>query len=64
MKTNKYLYVFVVQGNYGAYGWEDLTQEDTYREARARLREYRNHEVAYPHRIIQRREVNPAAVVG
>ena len=23
-KPNKYLYMYVVQGNYGSYGWEDL----------------------------------------
>ena len=29
LKPNKYLYLFVVQGNYGGYGWEDLAESDT-----------------------------------
>ena len=43
----------VVQGNYGQ-GWEDLTSEDKYSEARQRLREYNENE-NYPHRLIRRR---------
>lgn len=39
-----------VQSNYG-YGWEDVTTEETYREARERLREYRENEPQYPHRL-------------
>lgn len=27
MRTNKYDYLYILQGNYG-YGWEDLTAED------------------------------------
>jgi hypothetical protein len=48
--------VHVVQGNYGyGHGWEDLTAEDTRKEALARLREYRENE-AGPFRLIRRRE--------
>lgn len=44
---------FTVQGNYG-HGWEDLTSEDSRKEGRARLREYRENE-NYPFRLICRR---------
>lgn len=48
--------VHVVQGNYGyGHGWEDLTAEDTRKEALVRLREYRENESA-PFRVIRRRE--------
>ena len=59
-RINKYLYLWVVQSYYGdLYGWEDVTAEDTYTEGRARLREYRENEPQYPHRMIHRREPNP-----
>ena len=45
-----------VQGNYG-HGWEDVTTEETYREARARLREYRENEPTVAHRLHCRRRV-------
>jgi len=54
-RKNKYEYLFVVQGNYG-YGWEDLISSEDYREARARLKDYRDNEKEYSHRMIQRRE--------
>ena len=54
-RKNKYEYLFVVQGNYG-YGWEDLISSEDRREARARLKDYRDNEKKYSHRIIQRRE--------
>lgn len=56
---NKYLYMWIVQGYYAPYGWEDLTQSESHKETRARLREYRENEPQYPHRMIQRREPNP-----
>ena len=59
-RPNKYLYLYVVQGNYGSYGWEDLAESDTHKEARYNLREYRISSGPAPHRIIQRREPNPA----
>ena len=52
--------VWIVQGAYG-YGWEDVTAEDRRREALARLREYRENEPQYPHRLILRREPLTAA---
>jgi len=54
MRENKYEYLKVVQGYYGC-GWEDVTAETDPREARARLREYRDNEPEYPHRLISRR---------
>lgn len=59
-KINKYLYVWIVQGMYSSnYGWEDVYTGEDYRDARARLKEYRENETNYPHRLIQRREPNP-----
>jgi len=59
-RPNKYLYLWVVQGNYGSYGWEDLAESKSYREAWCNLKEYRISSGPAPHRIIQRREPNPA----
>ena len=61
MKVNKYLYLFVVQGNYGyGNGWEDLTASESYKQAIADLRAYRkNDSYALGHRLIKRRELNP-----
>jgi|TARA_R110002074_G_scaffold34824_4_gene95325 hypothetical protein len=58
-RQNKYLYLYVVQGNYGGY-WEDLSESDTHKEARYNLTEYMISSGPSPHRIIQRREPNPA----
>ena len=58
-RQNKYLYLYVVQGNYGGY-WEDLAESDTHKEARYNLTEYMISSGPSPHRIIQRREHNPA----
>lgn len=59
-RINKYVYLWVVQGKYpGPYGWEDETAEESCREARARLKEYRQNMPEYPHRLIRRREPNP-----
>ena len=54
---NKYLYLWIVQGHYGFHGWEDVTASETWQEARADLRSYRENEPQYPHRLIQRREL-------
>ena len=54
---NKYLYLFIVQGNYG-YGWDDLEDCETYREARIAWKDYAINESNYPHRIIKRRVLN------
>ena len=56
-KKNKYTYLIVTQGWYG-YGWEDETAETDYKEARTRLKEYRENMPKYPHRNIRRRELN------
>jgi len=58
-QINKYLYLWVIQGHYGVYGWEDLTAAESIKEARGYLRDYRQNEPQYPHRMIQRREANP-----
>ena len=58
-KTNKFLYVWVVQGNYGSYGWEDLCSSESRKEARANLRDYNLNEWNHAHRMIYRRELNP-----
>lgn len=56
---NKYNYLFVVQGYYDQfYGWEDLTQSEDKKEVRDNLREYNENETDYPHRMIERRELN------
>ena len=59
-RPNKYLYLYVVQGNYGGYGWEDLAESESYQEAHYNLKEYRISSGPAPHRIIKRREPNPA----
>ena len=57
-RPNKYKYIFVVQGNYGSYGWEDVAESDTRKEAEYNLTEFRISSGPDPHRIIQRREPN------
>lgn len=53
-KTKDY---WEVQGNYGpAHGWEMVTCEDSYSEARQRLREYRENEPQYSFRLRTKRE--------
>jgi hypothetical protein len=52
-KARKTKEVFVIQGNYGQ-GWEDVTEEEKFSEAKARLKEYDENE-SYPHRRITRR---------
>ena len=59
---NKYKYVCVLQGMYGC-GWEDIIEADKsdsqeLRELRENLRDYRENEPQYPHRIITRRVLN------
>ncbi len=61
MAENKWLYLWVVQGRYGSqYGWEDLTAEEDWREARKREQEYRDNEPGTALRVVHRREPNPA----
>ena len=58
MKTNKYIYLNVLQGNYG-FGFEDLTASESYSEVKRDLKDYRENDPR-PYRIINRRELNPA----
>ena len=58
MNTNKYIYLNVLQGNYG-YGFEDLTASESYREVKKDLKAYRENEFGL-YRIIKRREINSA----
>lgn len=54
--------IWVVQGNYGyGHGWEDVTAEESGKEARERIREYRENERGVPFRLIRRREKIAAA---
>lgn len=52
-KTNKYEYVWILQSNWGK--WEDITEEDTYKDGRAQLKCYRENEPQVAHRLICRR---------
>lgn len=45
---------YEIQGDYGC-GWELLTTEETYREARKMLGCYRYNESGRPYRIIKKR---------
>ena len=59
MRANKYIYLHVLQGNYGyGHGWEDLTASESYTEVRNDLKAYRENEGGC-YRLIQRREINP-----
>lgn len=53
LHTVKKIYEYEIQGAYGQ-GWEGVTWEDTWSEARQRLKEYNDNE-PYPHRIVKRR---------
>ena len=58
MKTNKFEYLWIVQGYYGSqYGYEDLTASENLKDAKQTLKEYRNNE-SYLFRLIQRRVLN------
>lgn len=57
-RINKYIYYYVIQGNYGYYGFEDACFETDYKEARKRLKEHRENMPKYAHRLIKRRELN------
>lgn len=48
--------IWTIQGKYDRItGWEDLTSEDTYKQARQRLKEYNENESGYPHKIVRQR---------
>lgn len=61
MKTNKYTYLYVLQGEYG-YGFEDLTASEDRAEVRRDLRDYQENEGG-TYRIIRRRELNEIPAV-
>lgn len=47
---------WVLQANYGyGHGWEDTHAEDTWKEMKERLREYRTNAPEYPYRAVKRR---------
>ena len=45
---------YIIQGDYGQ-GWEDVTAESTRKECKERLKEYRQNEPMYSHRMIVKR---------
>ena len=55
MKTNKYSYLYILQGYY--QGWEDLTFSDTMKDAKSDKKDYVANEKG-SYRIIKRREPN------
>jgi len=46
--------VYVVKSNHG-YGWDDVSQENTYMNGKIRTREYRENEKNASHKLITRR---------
>ena len=43
---------FVVQTDYGfGHGWEDSCTEESFTEAKVRLKEYRNNQPEFRHRV-------------
>lgn len=58
-RTNKFTYLYVIQGNYG-YGWDDVDQTENHREMHINFCLYRENEPQYSHRVIRRRELNHA----
>jgi len=55
MKQTKFVYLHVLQGNYGQ-GWEDLSASESRKEMRSDLRDYRQNEGG-SYRIIKRRQL-------
>jgi hypothetical protein len=52
-----------VEGNYGhGHGWECVTSEDRFRDARERIKEYRENERGVPFRLKLKRERIEAAL--
>ena len=55
---NKYIYLHILQGNYGyGHGYEDLTASENFKEIQDDLKAYRDNEGG-TYRIIKRRELN------
>ena len=62
MTTTKYVYLYVLQGDYGyGHGWEDLCASEDRREVLSDRRAYRENAPEYPYRIIRRRELRQEA---
>ena len=61
MKKNKYRYLWVIQGYYSCYGWEDLSEYDkseySWKDVVHDYKEYKISDSS-PKRIINRRELN------
>jgi len=62
MKTNKYEYVKVIQGNF-AGGWEDVNEwaAKDWKCARTNLKTYRECKDGFAYRVISRRNLIVAA---
>lgn len=58
MRVNKYVYLYVIQGNSG-YGWEDECFEENFADAKRTIKDYHAN-CNWPFRIIRRRCGNPA----
>ncbi len=58
MRVNKYLYGWKLYVHYGQ-GWEYELFEETWKEARERLKEYRENCPQYPIKAVRGREPNP-----
>lgn len=56
MKNNKYIYMNVVQVDYGL-GFEDVCQSESWKEARGNFKDYCLN-TSYPARMIKRRVLN------
>lgn len=54
IKTPKTKLWCVTQGNYGSR-WEDVSQDDNYKDAKQCLKDYNTNETMYAHRLIKRR---------
>lgn len=46
--------IYIIIGNYGC-GWEEITEEETRKEAVKQLRCYNENEPQYPHNIMKKR---------
>ena len=54
MRKRKWEDEYVVQGNYGS-GWEDVNANETLHDGKRSVKEYRENEPQYSHRLIKRR---------
>ena len=57
-KPNKYLYGYALYVNYGQ-GWEYELFEESLREIKQRIKEYRENAPQYPIKWSSKRETNP-----